>query len=534
MNYFLTKLFNSNWFFITLVAFAIVLPLSQALVSIFAGIVLITSLVEDSWENKKKRLNKRKILFLLPAIFLIYLIGSIITNAIWGDYLYDLRKTLFFLVLPLAFIFGKEINNRQKRFIFYVFAFSIAISIIVALFQWKYIHETDNFNVHKAGLISHIRFSFQLILIIWFFVFLIQKNYKILKNSAKLGVVFLTIFYLSFLLFQQSLTGLIAFSASFAFYLFYLIFQLKKKFRIFLILSSLLIMTLPIIYVVSVVNSFYNIETFDKETIIKKTKQGNWYSHDFRSPMVENGNYVNLFICHVEMREEWNKLSEFKYDSTGINGYPVHSTLIRYLTSKDLKKDAKGVLALNKQDIQNIENGIANVIFQKKKYSLYPRIYQTVWEYYVYSHTGEANYQSFSQRIEFAKAALLIIDDNFWFGVGPGNWKQEFKSAYLKNKSKLNENLYASSHNQYLNYMVKFGIVGFTLIMFFIIYPIIRQRKYKDPLFLIFLVFLFFANFADSNFESHMGSSFFVFFYCLFLITGKGNYLTIKKNKTNN
>jgi O-antigen ligase len=197
------------------------------------------------------------------------------------------------------------------------------------------------------------------------------------------------------------------------------------------------------------------------------------------------------------------------------------------LTSKGIRKDADGIKSLTKQDIQNIEDGISNVIFQNKKYSLYPRIYQTVWEFYMYSQTGNPSYQSFSQRLEYSKAALSIIKNNLWFGVGAGNWKEEFKNAYINNNSKLEEGLYASSHNQYLNYIVKFGLTGFVLIMFFIIYPVFKTRSYYDPLFLVFMVFMFFANFADSNFESHMGSSFFIFFYCLFVILPENSYLNL-------
>ena len=55
-------------------------------------------------------------------------------------------------------------------------------------------------------------------------------------------------------------------------------------------------------------------------------------------------------------------------------------------------------------------------------------------------------------------------------------------------------------------------------ILFLLLFPVVKTKSYNDPLFLVFLVFMFFANFADSNFESHMGSSFFVFFYCFFMI----------------
>jgi O-antigen ligase len=114
--------------------------------------------------------------------------------------------------------------------------------------------------------------------------------------------------------------------------------------------------------------------------------------------------------------------------------------------------------------------------------------------------------------------------------VGTGNWKNEFALAFKKNNSKLDKTLYASSHNQYLNFMVKFGVIGFLFIFFILIFPIIKTNRYRDGLFLVFLIFMFFANFADSNLESHMGSSFFLFFYCLFVITNGNNYFKIEKS----
>jgi len=424
---------------------------------------------------------------------------------------------------------GKPLNSNQKRLLFYAFALAILVSSMVAIFNWIFRSGTVNFAIHKISLISHIRFSFQLILIFWFFIIFIQKNNKKLTGSSKLGLLILPFYFLGFLFFQQSLTGLFAFGSSVLFYSLYLLVQYKSKYRIVFFSIASLVILLPVFYVLSVIHTFYDIEKIDRDTIDKKTSHGNYYIHDFDNLAVENGHFTYLYICHDEMRSEWNKISNIKYDDIGPNGFPLYSTLIRYLTSKGLRKDADGIKSLTQQDIQNVENGISNIIFQNKKYSLYPRIYQTIWEFYMYSQTGDPSYQSFSQRLEYSKAALSIIKNNLWFGVGAGNWKEEFKNAYIRNNSKLEEELYASSHNQYLNYMVKFGLTGFILIMFFIIYPVFRTGSYGDPLFLVFLVFMFFANFADSNFESHMGSSFFIFFYCLFIILPGESYLKLFK-----
>ena len=521
-----TQKVDFSWFFLSLLGFVLVLPFSQALVSIFGGIVLGVALLEDTWKNKIIRFKENRVLLFIPGIFMLYLVSFIIFYRN-GNSLYDLQKSLFFLIIPLAFTIGKPLTNNQKRLLFYAFALAIFVASVVALFKWIFISETANFGIHKISLISHIRFSFQLILIFWFLILFIQKNNKKVTSRNKIGLFILSFYFLGFLFFQQSLTGLIAYGSSVLFYLFYLLFQYKGKYRIFLLVTVFGVILLPFFYILSVIYNFYDIEKIDKDSIDKTTSHGNYYIHDFENLAVENGHYTYLYICHDEMRSEWNKISNIKYDDIRPNGYPLYATLIRYLTSKGLRKDADGIKSLSQQDIQNIENGISNEIFQNKRYSLYPRIYQTVWEFYTYSQTGDPSYQSFSQRIEYTKAALTIIKNNLWFGVGAGNWKEEFKNTYISNNSKLEEGLYASSHNQYLNYMVKFGLTGFLIVMFFIFYPVFKSKSYRDPLFLIFLVFMFFANFADSNLESHMGSSFFIFFYCLFVILPGASYLNL-------
>ncbi len=521
-----TQKVDFSWFYLSLLGFVLVLPFSQALVSIFGGIVLGVALLEDTWKNKIRRFNENRVLLFITGIFAIYLVSLIVFYKN-GNSLYDIQKSLFFLIIPLAFMLGKPLSNYQKRFLFYAFSLAIFVASVVAIFNWFFRNETTNFAIHKISLISHIRFSFQLILIFWFLIIFIQRNHKNFTNGKIIGLLILSLYFLGFLFFQQSLTGLVAFASSVLFYLVYLLFQYKGKYRILLLMTAFAAILIPVFYILSVVYNFYHIEKIDKDSIDKTTSAGNYYIHDFDNLSVENGHYTYLYICHDEMRVEWNKLSNIKYDEIRPNGYPLYATLIRYLTSMGLRKDADGIKSLSQQDIQNIENGNSNVIFQNRKYSLYPRIYQTVWEFYMYSQTGDPSYQSFSQRIEYTKAAITIIKNNFWFGVGAGNWKEEFKNTYIANNSKLEEELYASSHNQYLNYMVKFGITGFLIIIFLIVYPVVKTKSYNDPLFLIFLVFLFFANFADSNFESHMGSSFFIFFYCLFVILPGESYLKL-------
>lgn len=527
MKKYFTGLVQSNWFFVSLLAFVIALPLSVAFVSICGGIVFATALIEDNWKHKLSRLNSNKILLFVPLIFGLYVLSTLISIK-YDHSFYDVKKVIFYFLFPFAFSMGKELNDRQKRFILLAFSASVLLAISISIFKWIAFPHNGNFSVHNISLISHIRFSFQLILVIWFLVFFLIINYLKLSHKQRLALVLFPFIIVSYLVFQQSLTGILAFMASGLYFLFYLFNRTKGEYKVPLIVGFMLLIIVPIIYIQQVVRNFYKIDLVDQESVEQFTTAGNTYKHDFNNKMIENGHYVGLYVCEEEMREAWNKRSEIKYDSIGMNGYHVSATLVRYLTSKGLRKDAEGILSLKLNDIENVENGMANYIFQRK-YSLYPRIYQTVWEYYVYSQSGYSNHQSFSQRIEFAKAAITIIREHPILGVGTARWKEEFARAFKENNSRLDESLYASSHNQYLNYMVKFGIPGFILIMFLLVFPIIKSKRYNDPLFMSFLVFMITANLADSNFESHMGSSFFFFFYCFFLV-GSSTYLKLNES----
>jgi O-antigen ligase len=523
----LHQLKNNNWFFISLAGFVAVMPFSEALVSIMSGVVLFTALAEDNLKNKIRRVKERRILLFISSVFLIYLLSGIIFGN-FNNAVYDLKKNLFFLVIPLAFMAGKEITTRQKQQLFIVFSMAVMAASLFAVYQWIITFYAGATDVRGISLISHIRFSFQVILSFWFCALIIIKNYNVISKTTLIMLFVISLYFLAFVLFQQSLTGLYTLTASILFFIFYAIIKSPEKYKPFLFVSALLLLLIPVLYISWAVSRFYDIEEADVNSIEKTTALGNAYNHYFDDPLVENGRYVYLYVCEEEMREAWNKRSECKYDSAGQNGFPLHATLMRYLTSKGLRKDAEGVEALTDKDVCNIENGISNVIFKDKKFSLYPRIYQTIWEYYVYSKTGYANEQSLSQRIEFAKAAFTIINKNFWFGVGTGNWKDEFNEAYHENSSKLAEKYYSSAHNQYLNYFVKFGITGLAMILFFIVYPVIQTGRYRDIYFLIFLIAMFFANFSDSNLESHMGGSFFVFFYCLYISTDGVDYLKLR------
>src|SRR5690606_36904744 len=117
---------------------------------------------------------------------------------------------------------------------------------------------------------------------------------------------------------------------------------------------------------------------------------------------------VYVYINENELRNEWNKRSSVKYDDD-LNGFPLGSTLIRYLASRGYRKDSVGVNKLTVEDIEMIERGVTNYKFKNHILSLYPRIYETIWEIDQYLRTSDPDDKTLAQRIEFAKASFIII-----------------------------------------------------------------------------------------------------------------------------
>ena len=66
------------------------------------------------------------------------------------------------------------------------------------------------------------------------------------------------------------------------------------------------------------------------------------------------------------MEEEWNNVSEIDFQGRTTNGNTIRGTLIRFLTSKGLRKDAAGVRQLSTAEVKAIEHGVANHIYLQR------------------------------------------------------------------------------------------------------------------------------------------------------------------------
>ena len=126
------------------------------------------------------------------------------------------------------------------------------------------------------------------------------------------------------------------------------------------------------------IKMFYT-PTTERTEVPKFTANGNPYYNDPDSRLIENGNLIYADICEKELYSSWSLRSKMNLSKTDEKGQSLLHTLIRYLSSKGLRKDAEGVAALSDEDIINIENGKTNYRFAGHR-SLNQRIYNIIWQ----------------------------------------------------------------------------------------------------------------------------------------------------------
>lgn len=508
-----------DWITVILLSiFVFSLPFSESLISISSGVLLLINVFSLGFRRKQRaHLLQDKSMWLIGSILLIYIIGLIFTNDLHLG-LYEIRKVLFWFILTIGVALIPKLSKQKFWLVFHVFIVCVTASTFFSFTRMLLSSSYTVENFRDVNYVSHIPFSFQITLCLLILIYSFIYQIPFWSKSSWVFRIALMVWLTIFLVMLKSIVGLFAFYTMSMFMFIYL-FKNKnlRKARIWLHAIAAIVFIAPVIYIGTVVLKFYSIKDKPADTIGSVTSHGNPYRFDEQNSMKENGHFVGWYLCEDELKNAWNDRSHVKYNENDDLGYCIAGTLKRYLTSKGLHKDAEGVANLTERDIANIQEGMANYIFDTPVYALYPRIYETIWELDQYFNTGNPNNGSLAQRIEYAKAALNIINNHFWFGVGTGNFEIEFAKAFKRINSKLVADHYGSAHNQYLSYFLKFGFVGFLYILGILFLVIYFKKMYRNQLFILFFIQMMIANLGDSNWETHVGLAYFVFFFALFL-----------------
>jgi len=450
----------------------------------------------------------------ISSLLLLHVIGLFYTS----DFEYalkDLRTKLPIFILPLFISTGPRISKRTFYWILAVFVAAVLGGSIYRLSLYLNLPVADSRSL--AAHTSHIRYSLNAVYAV-FILFFFAKSKGILSSLQKIGLLLLAFWIVLFMYFMSYSTGLMLFVFLSLILLIYYTIKIKpvllKSLVLTLIGASIII---PALFVLTIALKFLGTPAVEFDKLDKYTQQGNSYYHDTVNFKSKNGKWVGVYICDKELRKAWGDRSKLPLDSLDRKRQLRRYTLISYLASKDLRKDADGISQLSDKDIENIENGI-----NRYNYNEIPRLTTQIEDFISglqrYIHQHDPNSGSMVQRFEYWRTSLIIIRENPLFGVGTGDLPAAFEKQYQKMNSNLAIQNRLRSHNQYLSITVAFGIIGLIWFILVMIYPGKKTHNFNNYFFVVFWLIFMISMLTEDTIESQEGVTFYVLFTALLLL----------------
>ena len=458
------------------------------------------------WNNIKTRFDDfihNKVAVVMVSMYLMHFIGLIYTS----DFHYafkDLRIKLPLLVFPLILSSMKPLNKKQFDTVIWFFVSSVFFVTVLGAIKF---FRRDFVDVRELSVfVSHIRVSLCMVFSIFVLAhYFIKRNYSVIVKAI---IVLLIIWFLWQITIWESFISVLIIAALCAVLALYFIFKSRN---IFVKISTVVVMiagaSVMFYAPYKIIYEYNNPEELVVEQLDTHTKLGNPYVFEYNMG-IEDGRYIGLYLSKEELLEAWNQRSEKKIGHEYQDGYYC---LVRYMTSKDLRKDAEGVYMLTEEDIRNIENGVANYNYIENP-GIKTRIMRIMVAYNNYKRNGDANGSSVFQRVEFIKASFGIIKENPVFGVGTGDIVNAFAQYYEDTNSKLRPEYRFRSHNQYLAITVAFGVVGLMWYLFSMFYPFFAEKKNRNYIYFVFLFIMMLSMLTEDTIETQIGVTLFAFF----------------------
>ncbi len=500
-------------YLLLLLAVLVSLPLSKYVASASQILLLILWVAEGGWKKKWELFRNRPAIWIFLTLFFLHLAGLLWSHDLAYGW-HDIKIKLPLLILPLVLGTIEPMDEREKRFLLGGFVVAVLVSALAGLLVLMGWVPYEMSSYRDASLfISHIRFALLIDLAVFIlFYYAFESG---LSTRQRILILLPALFMTGFLLLLKSITGLVVLIlGGWLLALRWTIKQSDMMLKWFLVVGLVTAPLLVALYLSTQVSQFYTV--YDNLTdSARVTVNGNPYWHDTLNTQLENGHLVGLYICETELRDAWNRVSSHDYDGLDKKGQEIRYTLRRYLTSLGYRKDSVGVTRLDQEDILLIERGYANSRYREpNRFS--NRIYEIIWEIDVYQKGGNPSGHSVTQRLEYLKAGWAIFSKNPVLGVGTGDVQQAFQKQYEEMQSRLHPDWRLRTHNQFLTFMLTFGISGMILILLALILPPVLEKRLGSYFFLMFILVGLLSMLNEDTLETQAGVAFFAFFYSFF------------------
>jgi hypothetical protein len=500
-----------------LLSVAFFMPLSVWLVSVFSIAMAVNWILGFEYREKTRILSEEKELLLIPALFLLYVLWLLNTSNI-GQAVYELKLKLPLLLFPLFVGAHGHLSSGRFRMILFTFIAGCAVAVAAGFATLAgLIHVTIKDSRDLSLFLPSIRLSILLNMAIFsslFMTFNKETGPAWLRALLAVTAIAMGLFLFRLL----SVTGiiiLVLLSMSSAVY-----FLTRKGKRLPGIIAGSAAIASALVFLIGMSKAWKSLHIPDKpemNIVMARTPSGHKYVSLPQENLLERGYLVWNNVCDEELRKGWNLRSKMPYDSTDKAGNDLRVTLIRYISYLGMRKDSAAVTALSAHDIKNIEAGFANPLYANIG-NPFAKWYEVAWQIDRRLKGANPSGHSVTQRLEFYRTSFIIIAQNPFTGTGTGDVRSAFDDAYRFSNSPLTPEYRLMAHNQYLTFAITFGIPGMILALCLMLSPALIARKRLTYLFALFLAVIFISMFNDDTFESATGTTFFSYFYTLFLL----------------
>jgi len=505
--------FHHKFYLLAAIGVVVSIPLSHFGMGFASFLLFLNWLAEWNWQEKWDRLRENRQGLWFSAFYLVYAIGLVnVTD--WGAAGSDMLSKLPMLLSPIIVISSKPFDSKELRWIFSAFILATLLGC-VSNFIHARTHTLGNLR-EMSQFIDHIRFGLCIVMSIVFCIHYFLKVDEPFPNKRYIYLI-ISFILLSYLLYSQTLSGIIILMViAFCYIIYILVNKTNKKTKWILggLLAIFLITSAG--YGFHITYDYFHV-TDPTPNTSAKTVSGRPYIFD-EDPIVESGHYIGHYVCKEEMEIAWAMRSDTVYNKL------TEATLQRYLNSLGMHKDSAAVMSLSDEDIRNIENKTANIYYARNGH-IRRALYETFFGFSLYKKYGTLNESSLLERVELWRATWQIIREHWLFGVGIGQ-----ERAALDQQLELDHSPIAGkkpgrgSHNQFLTYWLAAGIIPLLYFCFLLVYPFAAMKKRITFVYFSFILLLFLSMLVENTLNAQTGLMLWTSFVPILLFNETGEY----------
>ena len=447
-------------------------------------------LLEGRWAEKWRRLRSNSLLHAFMALMLVYLLWTLGSHDMAVGF-NELRTMLPLLVVPVVTLSSEPLSPSERRFVAAVYVVSVTVVSLVGLARYATMPGLPYRDIVPT--VSHIRFGLNVCLSL---CLLVASMGALLRNDTPSlcrhrGWLLLLhvadgMWLIVFLVIIQSYTSFIILAILLLLVLILGICHVRSKRLAWPLAAVVAVIVVSLGVMRGYVNDYYGDCRRDAD-------------------MVENGSYIYHNIDEGQLRRQWQASTGQHADAPTDNGYSAYSTLIRYLNATGRSKDSAGVASLSASDRASIMRGVANPVYDQ--HGMRRMVYAFLFEYETYRCGGGVTNFSFLERLELWRVAWHVFSAHPLLGVGIGDVVEACHTQLRAEGSELADTK-KSPHNQYLTFLAAFGVVGFTIIMFFFVRAVWMQRRLYTPLAIAYICILLTSFVSENTLDTLAGSLF--------------------------